>query len=927
MADKDPKNRYKDTLNLPKTDFPMKADLPRREPDMLARWKEMDLYSRVQEKTAGRPHFILHDGPPYANGDIHAGTALNKVLKDFVVKFASMSGFDSPYVPGWDCHGQPIEHQVEKQLGDEKNTVTQAELRAMCREYAMRFLGRQSEQFQRLGVRGDFKDPYLTLEPSYEAAIVRCFATMYLRGMVYRGRKPIHWCYHDHTALAEAEIEYGDEKSPSIVVKMPVLSRTKAMPKDDDPLAMLIWTTTPWTLPANVAIAVAADAEYSIVLLKEGPFAGERWIVATDLAEKVMDEAGAPDYETVGTLRGVDLAEATAAQPIFETPSRVITTDFVAMDTGTGAVHIAPGHGEEDYLAGVRYGLEMPMPVDDNGVFTDEAGPFAGLGVEDANPRIIEWLEEKGKLVSRGTITHSYPHCWRCKNPVIFRATPQWFISMDSTDLRAQALTAIGAVKWVPDWSANRIDSMVSERPDWCISRQRAWGVPIPVLYCSDCSEVLGTKATFSAIERLFAEKGADAWFTMEPAEMLPEGTTCPKCGGGAFRKETDILDVWFESGSSHEAVLKTRSDLAWPAEVYLEGSDQHRGWFQSSLLISVGMYGRAPFLDVVTHGYVVDGDGRKMSKSLGNVVNPLEVIEKYGADVLRLWVSSGDYTGDIGISEEILARTADAYRRIRNTLRFLLGNLYDFDAKRHIVSDEAMEEIDRYAVARVDRLIANVTEAMKGYRYHVAYRALHDFCVIEMGGFYLDVLKDRLYTSATASHERRSAQTALARIADVLIRLLVPFLSFTADEAWEGLPGDGRPVSAQLADWPEPVGLVDADEMDERWGRLLEVREEVARVLEEARSAKRIGSGLEAKVRIEAGDSRLALLRRYETVLPAVLIVSQVEIVECPSGLVVSVEPAAGAKCVRCWNYSEALGSAAEHPELCPRCTAVVGG
>ncbi len=915
---------YKATMNLPRTDFPMRANLAQREPAWLGFWEEKEVYRRSLEDSAGADTFVLHDGPPYANGDIHMGTAFNKVLKDLIVKYKSMRGYHAPYVPGWDCHGQPIEHHVEKKLGAARMAeISQVELRALCREYALTYVDRQAEQFKRLGVRGDFEDPYLTLAPRYEAGDVRVFAELYRRGMVYRGRKPIHWCYRCKTALAEAEIEYSDEVSDSIYVWFRF---TDPLPEAwvrtgvdaEDEAGILIWTTTPWTLPANVAVTVAPGADYVAVRSADGRIA----VLAEELLEQVTGIAGWEGHEVLGPrVKGSALHGLTYEHPIHAgTVGRVITGSHVELTTGTGAVHTAPGHGEEDYVVGLEHDLPAPMPVGDEGVFDAGGGPFAGLHVDAANPEVIGFLEERGTLVAAEKTTHSYPHCWRCKRPVIFRATEQWFISMDDTGLRRDALDAVERVEWVPAWSVKRISSMVADRPDWCISRQRAWGVPIPVFRCTTCGEVVADDRTFDAVERLFAEEGADAWFVKAPSEYLPEGVTCPSCGGSVIESERDIVDVWFESGVSHESVLEAREGLKRPAELYLEGSDQHRGWFQSSLLTAVGAFGEPPFEAVLTHGFIVDGEGRKMSKSLGNVVDPLKVMEKYGADIIRLWVASADYSQDVSVSDEILQRTSEAYRRIRNTFRFLLGNLYDFVPERAVAEGD-MPELDRYALARLAQVEERVTKAYDDWRYHQVYRTVYDYCVTDLSSFYLDVLKDRLYSDAADSVSRRSAQTVIARITDGLARMLAPVLSFTTEEVWQELPEELRPVdSVHLAGWPRHAAPADAGELLNTYAVVLEARDVVTKALESARDEGVVGKSQEARIVLGAPADTLETLRdRGEEALAALFIVSAVGLEESDS-VEVSVRRAEGEKCPRCWNLRE-LGVVEGYPDVCRRC------
>ncbi|MDY0087445.1 MAG: isoleucine--tRNA ligase [Coriobacteriia bacterium] len=921
-------------MNLPQTEFPMRASLATREPQWLEFWEENDVYNKTLQATKDGPAFILHDGPPYANGHIHMGTAFNKVFKDLIVKYKTMRGFRSPYVPGWDCHGQPIEHQVEKNLGPERMAeITQAELRARCREYALRFVDVQAREFERLGVRGDFGHPYLTLDPAYEAGNVRVFAEMYRRGMIYKGSKPIHWCMRCKTALAEAEIEYGDETSNSIYVAFELIDPPASLAGSGYPVSVLIWTTTPWTLPANVAVTLAEDAAYVAVIAEN-----RLLVMAEELVEQVAEVAGWKDVRYVNgadgepvRIRGSELVGMHYRQPIHAGVEGVIITgEHVDLSTGTGAVHTAPGHGEEDWLVGRKFGLPAPMPVDDHGVFDATGGPFVGMHVDDANPKIIEFLRDAGTLLAAGKTTHSYPHCWRCKQKVIFRATEQWFVSMDSasghTPLREGALAAIETVEWIPRWSVNRIRSMVADRPDWCISRQRAWGVPIPVFSCATCGETVATPETFEAVEHLFATEGADAWFTKDPAEYLPDDVRCSRCGGSALVPEDDIVDVWWESGVSHTSVLEARPELHRPAELYLEGSDQHRGWFQSALLTSVGAYDAAPYERVLTHGFIVDGDGRKMSKSLGNVISPLDVIEKSGADIIRLWAAAADYSQDISISDEILDRTSEAYRRMRNTFRFLLSNLYDFEPHMTVAWDE-MPEIDRYALATLAELIERVTRSYDDWKFHQVYRAVFDYCVVDLSSFYLDVLKDRLYSDGADSLSRRSAQTVLAQMLTTLVRLVAPILTFTSEEVWQFMPEALREgyESVQLAGWPVvEVVAEEAKALRDAYRVVLEVREAVTKALEDAREAKIVNKSQEAAVRVALpAELRDVLDARGILALGEMFIVSEVSLTD-GEALSVTVASASGVKCPRCWNYRE-VGIDSVHPELCARCAAVL--
>lgn len=932
MKENNSKQNYKETLNLPKTDFPMKANLAQKESEIFKFWEENNIYGQACNLRKDSPVFILHDGPPYANGDIHVGTAFNKILKDIVVKYKTMRGFYAPYVPGWDCHGQPIEHEVEKRLGKEKSLINQSDLREKCRDYAMKFVERQASQFKRLGVGGDWDNPYLTLHHSYESTIVKEFGVLYKKGLIYKGRKPIHWCSSCKTALAEAEIEYKDKDSTSVYVKFPLKSNFDLLDKYKEEKSIIIWTTTPWTLPANVAVAVKSGIKYSAVKVKD-----EIYILASDLVETALKEFGVDRYEVLFEVDGSKLEHFVLRHPFTDFESVVVLADHVTLDQGTGCVHIAPGHGQEDYLVGIEYNLPAPMPVDDRGVFTEEGGKFAGVPVFEANQLIIDDLKARNLLLNSSKITHQYPHCWRCKKPVIFRATEQWFISVSKGDLRERALESIKKTKWIPDWSERRITAMVEERPDWCISRQRSWGVPIPVFYCKKCKKELVNEITLKTVEDLFAKEGADAWFKKSASEILPSDTVCLNCGGKEFLKESDILDVWFESGVSHAAVLKTRKELRWPADLYLEGSDQHRGWFQSSLLASVGTRDRAPYEAVLTHGYVVDGEGKKMSKSLGNVIDPLKVIEKSGADILRMWVASMDYTGDIRISTEILERITEAYRRIRNTIRFILGNLSSFDVNKHIVLYEELEELDKWALLKLQQLLEKTTNSYDDYEFHQVFHAIYNFCITEMSSFYLDIIKDRMYTFNPESKEYRSAQTVLSEIMITLTKIFAPILAFTGEEIWKYIPESLKDKSSiQLTSYPEVNEKYIDKVLDEKWNKLIQIRGEVSKALEIARSSKLIGNSLEAKVVVYGSSDLISFLESFKLNLPTIFIVSQVELKpeEAPSDifksslisdLSVLVLNAEGEKCERCWNYSETVGKDKVHPTICDRCVSVV--
>lgn len=921
---------YSKTLNLPKTDFPMRANLPEREPEILKFWEENRLYEAVQRANRGKPKFILHDGPPYANGDIHLGHTLNKILKDIIVKYRSMSGYDAPYVPGWDTHGLPIEQQAIKNLGLNRHQVDVLEFRRHCKEYALKYVSIQREQFKRLGVRGDWEHPYLTLEPEYEAVEIGVFGEMAKKGYIYKGRKPVYWCADCETALAEAEVEYEEKRSPSIYVKFPVIEAQGLF--DPENSYIVIWTTTPWTLPANVAIALHPEEDY--VLVQVG---AEKILLAEKLLPQVLELLGREEYRVAARLRGAELEGVVCRNPLMGRESLVVLGEHVTMDQGTGCVHTAPGHGLEDFEIGQRYNLPVLSPVDDQGRFTAEAGQFQGLPVEEANREIVQELEKRGALLHLGFIDHQYPHCWRCKHPVIFRATEQWFASVDG--FRREALEAIRRVKWIPAWGEERIYNMVAERGDWCISRQRTWGVPIPIFYCQDCGKEIINEVTIKHVQALFRQYGSDVWFAREAADLVPPGLTCPECGGRSFRKETDIMDVWFDSGSSHAAVLETRPDLSWPADLYLEGSDQHRGWFNSSLCTAVATRGQAPYRAVLTHGFLVDEEGRKMSKSLGNGIDPADVIKEMGADILRLWVASADYRRDVAASHNIFRQIADAYRKIRNTFRFLLGNLYDFNPAEHRVAYEEMLEIDRWALAKLQRLVEKVTRAYEDYEFHVVYHAVHNFCVVDLSATYLDILKDRLYTWPAASCGRRSAQTALYAILETLVRLLTPILAFTTEEVWQHLAVPDKPWSVQLTSWPEVQKEYWDEKLEAKWDRLFQIREEVNRALEQARREQGLGNSLNALVHLyPAGEELHAFLKPLEEELATIFIVSQVQVhamddsvpdmalpgVEVPQ-LKILVVPAPGKKCERCWKVSETVGTDAAHPDLCAHCLAAL--
>jgi isoleucyl-tRNA synthetase len=987
----------KKTVNLPKTNFAQKANLGQTEPARLKRWTEMDLYALIRAARAGREKFILHDGPPYANSDIHIGTALNKILKDFIVKSRTMMGYDAPYVPGYDCHGLPIEMYVDKKLGAKKANMPPVSIRRACREHAADALKRQSRDFQRLGVLGLWANPYLTMSNTYEAETARLFGRFVERGYVYKGARPVYWCIHDQTALAEAEVEYHEHTSPSVYVKFPLASD----PAEIDPalagrrVFFLIWTTTPWTLPANLGIAVNPNFEYAAV-----EHGDEVYVVASELLMDVARKCGFARVEGEGEedaseatprvlarFPGARLDRLECRHAWLDRKSLLMLGEHVTLGgeadaeteldvreardkratgkAGTGLVHTAPGHGHDDFVIGTRYGLDIYCPVDHAGRFTPDVTEFAGQSVFEANPRIVEFLRARGVLLFSEEYGHRYPHCWRCKNPVIFRATPQWFISLDAvtqgaqtefeqdedgrdrsnfTDneetaaaesLRAGALREVARVEWIPAWGEDRMRNMLTGRPDWCVSRQRVWGVPIPAFYCDACEEAIADPSVIDHVANIFAEESADAWYARETEYLLPDDFSCPKCAGTRFTKETDILDVWFDSGSSSVAVLERYEGLRWPADVYIEGGDQYRGWFNSSLMVGLAAHDRAPYRTVLTHGWVVDGQGKAMHKSAGNAVTADEVVKESGAEIIRLWVASSDYHEDMRLSKEILQRISDAYRKMRNTARFALGNLDGFDPVRDRVSEDELHEIDRWALAELDAVVERVRAGYEAYEFHTVYHTLYNFCTVTLSARYFDIIKDRLYTSAPKSRARRSAQTALYLIADALARLLAPVLAFTADEIWENLPGAGAEVagersssgaSVHLAEFPEARGARDAA-LAARWETLYSVRDEVLRALEEARVRKLIGSSLEARVLLEASRETYEALQSQREELRYLFIVSQVDISLAPqdeaasSQLRVTVERAAGEKCERCWNYSTHVGEFNRYPTVCERC------
>ena len=914
---------YNKTINLPKTDFPMRAGLPAREPDMLKRWEDLDLYHELLKKNEGKPLYSLHDGPPFSNGALHMGHALNKSIKDFMTRAAAMRGYYTPYIPGWDNHGMPIESAIIKQNKLNRKAMSVAEFRTACHEFAQHYVDVQREGFKRMGVIGDWANPYLTMNPGFEAEEVKIFGAMYKNGYIYKGLKPVYWCPHDETALAEAEIEYQDDPVTTVYVKFQVKDDLGKLSRYGDLSKMyfLIWTTTIWTLPGNLAIAVHPRDSYVLVKADNG----EMYILAEALCEKVMKIGGVEHYETVATFQGQDFEYMLAQHPFLDKTSQLCTAEYVTMDSGTGCVHTAPGFGADDYETCKRYKIEMVVPVDDRGRHTDYAGKYAGMKTDESNPVILADMRESGALFASEDIVHSYPHCWRCKHPIIFRATPQWFCSVES--FKDAAVAACEQVRWVPGWGIDRMKSMIQERTDWCISRQRRWGLPIPVFYCNHCGKPICTDETIAAVSKLFGEKGSNAWYELEAADILPDGFTCPHCGSkGGFTKEEDTLDGWFDSGSTHFASMQKDQGF-WPATVYMEGLDQYRGWFQSSLLTAVGALGKgAPFQECVTHGWTVDGEGKAMHKSLGNGVDPADIFKKYGADLIRLWAGSADYHVDVRCSDAIFKQLSQNYLKFRNTARYCLGNLDGFDPNC-LVEPKDMLELDRWAVTKLNGLIEKCFAAYDNYEFHVVSHAINDFCVVELSSFYLDIIKDRLYCEEKDGLLRRSAQTALFLILDTMTKLFAPILAFTCDEIWQAMPhrggDDGRNVLLNEMNKPFVEYALDEDAMA-AWSGLIDVRNAVNAALEQARNEKKIGKSLEAKVIIPSG--RIAGSRQMGLAeLADLLIVSQVEVSSDVTEI--QVAPAAGAKCQRCWRVLPDVGSNTEHPTLCPRCAKVVPG
>ncbi|WP_010270085.1 isoleucine--tRNA ligase [Paenibacillus senegalensis] len=914
---------YGKTLNLPKTDFPMRGNLPQAEPKVQQWWDEINIYQQVQAKNQGKPKFVLHDGPPYANGDIHIGHALNKILKDIIVRYKSLRGYDAPYVPGWDTHGLPIEQAIANSGKVDRKKMSIPEFREYCKEYALQWVDKQRAQFKRLGVRGDWENPYITLQPEYEALQIRVFGEMVNKGYIYKGLKPVYWSPSSESALAEAEIEYKEKTSPSIYVAFPVKDGKGKLPEDAE---VIIWTTTPWTLPANLGISVHPELPYVVVNV-----AGRKFVLAEGLLETAAKAIGWEAYEVISTVQGSELEHVVCQHPFYDRDSLVMTGDHVTLEAGTGCVHTAPGHGEDDFAVGQKYGIGVLCPIDDQGKFTSEAPGYEGMFYEKANAPIMDLLEQKGRLLKQGTIQHQYAHDWRTKKPVIYRATEQWFASIDG--FREKMLEEIRNINWTPKWGEVRLHNMIADRGDWCISRQRAWGVPIPIFYCRSCNQPLVNESTIDHIASIFAAEGSNAWFARDERELLPENTACEGCGHHEFRKETDIMDVWFDSGSSHAAVLRGRPELQWPADLYLEGSDQYRGWYNSSLITSTAVNGKAPYRGILSHGFTLDGEGRKMSKSLGNTVDPSKVCDRLGADILRLWVSSVDYQADVRISDNILSQISEVYRKIRNTLRFFLGNLHGFDPRKDQVPFQEMNELDRFAIIHLNRLIEKVLKAYDAYEFHMVYQAVHHFCAVEMSAFYLDIVKDRLYTEAPNDPGRKAAQTVLYEALTVITKLIAPILPHTSDEVWKHIPGMTE-LSVQLTEMPEPNEAVYDSRLEHKWSRFMAVRDEVFKALEEARNQKVIGNSLGAALKLYVDSDTAQLLEQFDR-LDQLFIVSDVGVfskadsaaqdAKAFGDLHIKVLLAEGEKCERCWVVTTEVGSKQAHPTLCPRCAEVV--
>jgi len=915
---------YKDTLQLPKTNFPMRANLPQKEPEILRYWEEIGLEAYITEERQNSPRKVLHDGPPYANGNIHVGTALNKILKDFIVKYWTMKGHRSPYKPGWDTHGLPIEHRVTAELGDRKKTMDKMQIRKACKEYAQKYVDIQREEFKRLGVRGRWSEPYLTFLPAYEARVYETFRELVKNGNVYRSKKVVHWCHSCETALAEAEIEYAEDISDSVYVKFPL--------EGADNTYIIIWTTTPWTLPANLAIAVHPDFDYAYVDIE-----GETWVLAEKLVDPLMKKIKMSHYRVLRTVKGAQLEKNRARHPFIDRSSLIVLADYVDLETGSGCVHTAPGHGEDDYLTGLKYGLEIYSPVNREGKFTKEVKEYEGQFIFSTNAAIIQRMKESGHLIWAEKYKHPYPHCWRCKKPVLFRATEQWFIRVDGNNLREKALDQIERVHWVPDWGKNRIQAMVKDRPDWCISRQRVWGIPIPAFFCQSCGNTVMTEETLSHLIPLVEREGTDIWFEQPPEKLLPAGFRCPHCGGKDLKKEEDIMDVWIDSGSSFESVMASDPELGFPADLYLEGSDQHRGWFQSSLFLSVAKRGIAPFKEVITHGFIRDGKGIKMSKSIGNVILPQEIYAKYGAEILRLWVATADYRNDINLSMDIVLQQVDVYKKIRNTIRFLLGNLSDFNPETDAVPYSQLSSFDRWALSRLSGLNEAVTESYNAFEFYKGIQTINKFVITDLSSVYLDILKDRLYVEGKESHSRKSSQTVLMEILKTLTLLLAPILTFTSEEVYQFFPVSARQKKTiQAEPWPilhpEWKGnqiVSSGFTLDQKWIKLLEIREKANISLEAVRAAGTIGHSLDASLTITVKETALyKLLQEESTFLSDFFIVSECETIldeNANSPVDISVRPADGEKCQRCWKYDRKVGEDPAHPDICPRCAEIV--
>ena len=921
----DEKKDYGKTLNLPNTEFPMRANLAEREPEIQKEILDNGLYEKILEKNKNNPSFVLHDGPPYANGEIHIGHALNKILKDTVVRYKALKGYYTPFIPGYDTHGMPTEKRAIDKLGLDREKIPVSEFRNTCKAFTTEYKDKQTEGFKRLGVLGDWENPYITYDPKLEASQIGIFGTMYKNGYLYKGLKPVYWCTDCETALAEAEIEYKDVDTTSIFVKFPINDSRGLFDKENT--YFVIWTTTPWTLPGNVGITIGGEYEYSIVEAN-----GEKLIMAKELVENVMEKINIENYKTIQVFSGTELEGITCKHPFIDRLSKVVLgsddTIFVDLSTGTGAVHTAPGYGKEDYLCGMKNGLEVVVAVDGKGNQTAEAGIFAGQNYDKSNDTIINWLEENGYLLYKQKINHSYPHCWRCKNPIIFRATEQWFCSVDK--FRDKAVEEAKKVNWVPGWGKERIASMIGERNDWCISRQRTWGVPIPMFYCKECNEEYLTDESIEKLQNIIKEKGTNAWWDLTEKELMPEGATCKKCGCHEFKKESDIMDVWFDSGSTFKSVVIDRG-LPYPADLYLEGADQYRGWFQSSLLTAVATNGTAPYKEVLTHGWTIDTNGKKMSKSLGNGISPQEIIKVYGADILRLWVLASDYQSDVNLSDDILKQISEVYRKIRNTARYILGNISDFSVDTDMVEYEKLEELDKYALLKLNDLIKKCDSSYEKYDFHEAYQAINVFCVIDMSSFYLDIIKDRLYTTKPNAKERRAAQTTMYIILNALVKLLAPLTAFTAEEIWKFMPHckEEQVVSVMLTDYPKADEKYENAEIRTKWERIVELKELVSKDLEEARAAKVIGHSLNAKVVLFAEGEDFEFIKENLELLKTVFIISDIEVQENQrkdeEKIGIKVKQAEGEKCERCWMYSKTVGENKDHPTICARCSEAV--